>query len=644
MSILYDVWLPLRYLLGHCIVYPSRRLVTPSVSSWPLYCLSFTTSRYPFGIFLAIILSILHDVWLPLRYLLGHCIVYPSRRLVTPSVSSWTLYCPSFTTSRYPFGIFLAIVLSILRDVWLPLRYLLGHYTAYPSRRLVTPSVSSWPLHCLSFRTSGYPFGIFMAIILSILHDVWLLLRYLLGHCIVYPSGRLVTPSVSSWPLYCLSFTTSGYPYPFGIFLAIILSILHDVWLPLRYLLGHCIVYPYVWLPLRYLLPSILRRLVTPSVSSWPLCVYPSRRLVTPSVSSWPLYCLSFTTSGYPFGIFLAIILSILHDVWLPLRYLLGHYIVYPSRRLVTPSVSSWPLYCLSFTTSGYPFGIFLAIILSILHDVVTPSVSSWPLYCLSSRRLVTPSVSSWPLHCLSFTTSGYPFGIVFIVLSILHDVWLPLRYLHGHYTVYPSRRLVTPSVSSWPLYCLSFTTSGYPFGIFLAIVLSILHDVWLPLRYLLGHYIVYPSRRLVLPLRYLLDVYLPLRYLLGHCIVYPSRRLVTPSVFFWPLYCLSFTTSGYPFDIFLTIILSILQDVWLPLRYLLDHYSVYPLRRLVTPSLSSWPLHCLSFTTSGYPFGIFFLAIILSILHDVSLPLRYLLGHFIVYPSRRLVTPSISS
>jgi hypothetical protein len=86
LSILHDVPLPLRYLLGHCIVYPSRRLVTPSVSSWPLYCLSFTTSGYPFGIFMAIILSILHDVWLLLRYLLGHCIVYPSRRLVTPSV------------------------------------------------------------------------------------------------------------------------------------------------------------------------------------------------------------------------------------------------------------------------------------------------------------------------------------------------------------------------------------------------------------------------------------------------------------------------------------------------------------------------------------------------------------------------------
>ena len=600
-SSIYCVWLPLRYLLGHCIVYPSRRLVTPSVSSWSLYCLSFTMSGYPFGIFLAIALSILHDVWLPLRYLLGHYTVYPSRRLVTPSVSSWPLYCLSFTTSGYPFGIFLAIILSILHDVWLPLRYLLGHCIVCPSRRLVTPSVSSWSLYYLSFTTSGYPFGIFLAIALSILHDVWLPLRYHLGHCIVYPSRRLVTPSVSSWPLYCLSFMTSGYP--FGIFLAIALSILHDVWLPLRYHLGHCIVYP-------------------------------SRRLVTPSVSSWPLYCLSFTTSGYPFGIFLAIALSILHDVWLPLRYLLGHCIVYPSRRLVTPSVSSWPLHCLSFTTSGYPFGIFLAIILSILHDVWLP-LRYLLGHCIvyPSRRLVTPSVSSWPLHCLSFTTSGYPFGIFLaIILSILHDVWLPLRYLLDHYIVYHSRRLVTPSLSSWPLHCLSFTTSGYPFGIFwplyclsftmsrypfgifLAIILSILHDVWLPLR-----------------------------YLLGHCIVYPSRRLVTPSISSWPLYCLSFTTSGYPFGIFLTIIVSILHDVWLPLRYLLGHCIVYPSRRLFTPSVSSWPLYCLSFTTSIYPFGIF-LAIALSILHDVWLPLRYFLGHYSVYPSRRLVTPSVSS
>ena len=226
-SSIYCVWLPLRYLLGHCIVYPSRRLFTPSVSSWPLYCLSFTTSGYPFGIFLAIVLSILHDVPLPLRYLLGHYIVYTSRRLVTPSVSSWPLHCLSFTTSSYPFGIVLDIVLSILHDVPLPLRYLLGHYIVYPSRRLVTPSVSSWPLHCLSFTTSRYPFGIFLTIILSILHDVSLPLRYLLGHCIVYPSRRLVSPSVSSWPLYCLSFTTSHYT--FGIFLAIVLSILHDV-------------------------------------------------------------------------------------------------------------------------------------------------------------------------------------------------------------------------------------------------------------------------------------------------------------------------------------------------------------------------------------------------------------------------------
>ena len=535
MSILHDVWLPLRYLLGHCIVYPSRRLFTPSVSSWPLYCLSFTTSIYPFGIFLAIALSILypfgiflaiivyilHDVWLPLR------------------VSSGSL-------------------LSILHDVWLPLRYLLGHYIVYPSRRLVTPSVSSWSIPRRLVTPS-----------LSILHDV-------------------VTPSV--WPLYCLSFTTSGYPfdflghysvypssfttsgYPFGIFLAIILSILHDVMTS---------GYPF----------GIFLAICLSFMTSG---VYPSRRLVTPSVSSWPLYCLSFTTSGYPFGIFLAIILSILHDVYLPLRYLLGHCIVYPSRRLVTPSVSSWPLYCLSFTTSGYPFGIFLAIIVSILHDVWLPLrylLGHYSVY--PSRRLVTPSVSSWPLYCLSFTTSGYPFGIILaIVLSILHDVSLPLRYLLGHYIVYPSRRLVTPSVSSWPLYCLSFTTSRYPFGIFLAIILSILHDVWLPLRYLLGHYSVYPS-----------------------------RRLVTPSVSSWPLYCLSFTTSGYPFGIFLAIILSILHDVWLPLRYLLGHYIVYPSRRLVTPSVSSWPLYCLSFTTSGYPFGIF-LAIALSILHDVSVTL----------------------
>ena len=232
--------------------------------------------------------------------------------------------------------------------------------------------------------------------------------------------------------------------------MAIVLSILHDL-RPLYCLSLRRLVTPSVSI---YCLSFTTS--VTPSVSSY--IVYPSRRPVTPSVSSWPLYCLSFTTSSYPFGIFLAIVLSILHDVPLPLRYLLGHYIVYPSRRLVTPSVSSWPLYCLSFTTSRYPFGIF------------------------------------WPLYCLSFTTSSYPFGIFLaivlsilvtpsvsslaIALSILHDVWLPLRYLLGHCIVYPSRRLFTPSVSSWPLYCLSFMTSGYPFGIFLAIVLSILHHV----------------------------------------------------------------------------------------------------------------------------------------------------------------------
>ena len=192
MSILHDVWLPFRYHLGHYIVYPSRRLVTPSVSSWPLYCLSFTTSSYPFGIFLDIVLSILHDVPLPLRYLLGHYIVYPSRRLVTPSVSSWPLHCLSFTTSSYPFGIVLDIVLSILHDV-------LGHY-------IVTPR---------------YPFGIFLAIALSILHDVSLPLRYL-------PIALSILHDVSLPLRYLLD----------------LLSILHDVSLPLRYLLGHCIVYP----------------------------------------------------------------------------------------------------------------------------------------------------------------------------------------------------------------------------------------------------------------------------------------------------------------------------------------------------------------------------------------------------------------
>ena len=103
------------------------------------------------------------------------------------------LYCLSFlTASGYTFGIFLAIILSLLlHGFWLHFWYLFGHYIVSPSSRLlVTFLVSFWPLHCLSFLTaSGYTFGILLAIILSLLlHGFWLHFWYLFGHCIVSPS------------------------------------------------------------------------------------------------------------------------------------------------------------------------------------------------------------------------------------------------------------------------------------------------------------------------------------------------------------------------------------------------------------------------------------------------------------------------
>jgi hypothetical protein len=107
-------------------------------------------------------------------------------------------------------------------------------------------------------------------------------------------------------------------------------------------------------------------------------------------------------------------------------------------------------------------------------------------VFCISVIGLcnVCPSIYGFwlPLWYLLFTTSDYPFGILYLrilitpLVSFIYDFWLPLWYPLFTTSDYPFgilylRLLITPLVSSiydfWlPLWYTLFTTSDYPFGI----------------------------------------------------------------------------------------------------------------------------------------------------------------------------------
>jgi hypothetical protein len=220
------------------------------------------------------------------------------------------------------------------------------------------------------------------------------------------------------WPLYCLSYSTYGFWFPF------------DILWPL-----YCLSYSTYgfWLPLWYLVVIILsvlfdlRLLITPLISCGHYTVCPIRLTASdyPFDILWSLYCLSYSTYGFwlPLWYLVAIILSVLFDLRLSLWYLVaiilsvlfdlrllitplvscGHYTVCPIRLTASdyPFGILWPLYCLFYSTYGFwlPLWYLVAIILSVLFDL----------------RFWFPFDILWPLYCLSYSTYGF---------------WLPLWYL----------------------------------------------------------------------------------------------------------------------------------------------------------------------------------------------------------------------
>ena len=396
----------------------------------------------------------------------------------------------------------------------------------------------------------------------------------------------LITPLISSnfsfWSLYCLSCEVTFWL---------------SLWYLQTFLVGHCIAchviyrsdYPFDIFKL-FLLVIVFpvmwfTVLITPLISS--------------SFSCWSLYCMS---SDLPF--------------WLPLWYLqtflVGHCIA-----------------CHSIYRSYYPFDIFklflLVIVLPVMWDTVliTPVISSnfscWSLYCMSCELpfwlpfdifklfllvivlpvirvtvLITPLISSnfscWSLYCLS---CELPF-------------WLPLWYLQTF--------LVGHCIA-----CHVSYRSDYPFDIFklffLVIVLPVIRVTVLITPLIFSNFSCWLLYCLSCDIKFWLPLWYLQTFLVGHCIS-----------------CHVIYRSDYPFDIFkLFLLVIVLPVMW---------FTV-----LITPLISSnfscWSLYCLScdipfwlplwylqiflvghcischvIYRSDYPFDIFKLFLLVSVLH----------------------------
>jgi hypothetical protein len=186
------------------------------------------------------------------------------------------------------------------------------------------------------------------------------------------------------WPLYCLSYSTYGFWFPF------------DILWPL-----YCLSYSTYgfWLPLWYLVVIILsvlfdlRLLITPLVSCGHYTVCPIRLTASdyPFGILWPLYCLFYSTYGFwlPLWYLVAIILSVLFDLrfWFPFDIL-------------------WPLYCLSYSTYGFWLPLWYLKMFLLLNWV----------YIISYRQQVTLSLKP-PLPVLCSISPS-------TVIELWHVMW----------------------------------------------------------------------------------------------------------------------------------------------------------------------------------------------------------------------------
>ena len=375
------------------------------------------------------------------------------------------------------------------------------------------------------------------------------------------------------------------------------------------------------------------------------------------------------------------------------------------------------PWFCIVCHSSIYDFWLLLwyhvAILLSVLPRVTTsdyPFGILWPLHCLSFldlRLLITPLVSCG--HCivcrswiydlwlpiwylvaivlsvlLRFTTSGYPFGILWPVYclsfldlrllitllvscghcivcpSSINDFWLPLWYHVVIVLSFLPRFTICdyPFGVLWPLYCLSFfdfvfsviprfTTYDYPFRILWPLYCLSFLDLRLLITPLVscGRCIVCPSsiNDFWWPLWYLVAIglsvlprfttsYYPFLYLVAIVLSVPPRFTTSdyPFCILWPLYCLSLLDLRLLITPLVScgrciVCPSSINDFWLPLWYLVAIvFSVLP-----------------RFTTSDYPFGIMWPLYCLSFLILRLLIIPFVsCGHCIVFPSS-IVCPS---
>ena len=554
-----DFWLPLWYHVVIVLSVLPRFTISdyPFGVLWPLYCLSLLDLRLlitPLVSFGHCIVcpSSIYDFWLSLLVSCGHCIVCHSSILYCLSFLDFVLsVIPRFTTSDYPFGIL-------------------------------------WPLYCLSFL--DFVLSIiprFCIICHSSIYDFWLPLWYLVAIALsVHP--RFTTSDYSFgilWPLYCLSFLD----------LRLLITLLVSC--------GHCIVCPSsiydFWLSLLYLVAIVLS--------------FPPRLSVVPRL----------TTSDYPFGI-----------LW-PLYFLS----FLDLRLLITPLVSCG--HCAVCPSSIYDlwlsFSYLLAIVLSVLPRFTTSDYSfgiMWPFYCLSFlelRLLITPLVSCG--HCI-------------VCRSWIYDLWLPIWYLVAIVLSVLLRFTTSgyPFGILWPVYCLSFldfvlsvisrfTTSDYPFGILWPLRCLSFLDLRLMIILFVscGHCIVCPSS--------IYDFWLLLWYHVAILLSVLPRVTTSdyPFGILWPLHCLSFLDLRLLITPLVScghciVCRSWIYDLWLSLLYLVAIVLSFPPRLSVLPRL----------TTSDYPFGILWPLYFLSFL-DLRLLINPLVscGHCIVCHSLILYCPS---
>jgi hypothetical protein len=235
--------------------------------------------------------------------------------------------------------------------------------------------------------------------------------------------------------------------------------------------------------------------------------------------------------------------------------------------------LSLWYLLIIPLISSHYPFGIWSLFLWYLLIIHLVSSHYPFDIFSLSLwHLLIIPLISSHYTFVIFSLSLWYL--LIIPLVSVGHCVVCLLRLTTSHY----------PFGIFWPLYCLSSSTDHFSLSLWylLAIVVSLFFD-W---------------RLLIIPL-----------ISFGHCIVCLIRLTTShyPFGICWPLCCLSSSIDDFSLSLWylLAIVLSVFFD-W---------------RLLIIPlvSFGNWIVCLLRFTTSHYPFGIFWPLYCLSSSTDIS-------------------------